>query len=204
MMAKDVVRTRQYMREFNLMQGKLQAMYIRIQTLRCTTSVALAMREVTKDMATMYRQLRLPQIQKIMVEFEEQSETMNMKEKTRDDNNYPIMKNVINDPVSDDEKTDAAVSQVLDELGLALTDLSWHVPRPYESSFLLPVRGFPNGVRTRRRERGVTVTSGRLEMRLSNVPGNSTVKYLLHGLWVVLLMFLSLLCIHVMGDRWRK
>ena len=62
-------------------------------------------------------QLKLPQIQKIMMEFEKQSEIMEMKEE--------MMNDAIDDAMGDEddeEEGDAIVSQVLDELGLQIGD----------------------------------------------------------------------------------
>uniref|UniRef100_A0A7N5K2Z9 Charged multivesicular body protein 2a n=1 Tax=Ailuropoda melanoleuca TaxID=9646 RepID=A0A7N5K2Z9_AILME len=67
--------------------------------------------------------LKLPQIQKIMMEFEKQSEIMDMKEE--------MMNDAIDDAMGDEEdeeESDAVVSQVLDELGLTLTDELSNLP----------------------------------------------------------------------------
>ncbi|XP_050196719.1 charged multivesicular body protein 2a [Myiozetetes cayanensis] len=116
-MAKDLVRTRRYVRKFITMRANVQAVALKIQTLKSNSSMATAMRGVTKAMATMNRQLKLPQIQKIMLEFERQAELMDMKEE--------LMNDAIDDALGDEddeEESDAVVSQVLDELGLNLTD----------------------------------------------------------------------------------
>ncbi|MFV1129663.1 Snf7 family protein, partial [Klebsiella pneumoniae] len=99
----------------------------------------------------MNRQLKLPQIQKIMMEFERQAEIMDMKEE--------MMNDAIDDAMGDEEDeeercetltgrqgylpgplpirspdeffffpSDAVVSQVLDELGLSLTDELSNLP----------------------------------------------------------------------------
>ena len=47
--------------------------------------MAEAMKGVTKAMQSMNKQLKLPQIQKIMQEFEKQSEIMDMKEEMMSD-----------------------------------------------------------------------------------------------------------------------
>lgn len=80
-MAKDLVRTRRYVRKFVLMRANIQAVSLKIQTLKSNNSMAQAMKGVTKAMGTMNRQLKLPQIQKIMMEFERQAEIMDMKVK---------------------------------------------------------------------------------------------------------------------------
>ena len=65
------------------------------------------MKGVTKAMMNMNKQMKLPEIQKIMQEFEKQSEIMDMKEE--------MMSDVIDDALGDEddeEEGDAIVSQV--------------------------------------------------------------------------------------------
>lgn len=114
-MAKDLVRTRRYVKKFILMKANIQAVSLKIQTLRSNNAMATAMKGVTKAMQTMNRQLKLPQIQQIMMEFEKQSEIMDMKEE--------MMNDAIDDALGDEgdeEESDAIVAQVLDELGLQI------------------------------------------------------------------------------------
>ncbi|XP_052087436.1 charged multivesicular body protein 2a-like [Mytilus californianus] len=116
-MAKDLVRTRRYVKKFILMRANIQAVSLKIQTLKSNNAMANAMKGVTRAMQTMNKQLKLPQIQKIMMEFEKQSEIMEMKEE--------MMNDAIDDAMGDEDdedESDAIVSQVLDELGLQLTD----------------------------------------------------------------------------------
>merc|ERR1712032_374741 len=112
-MAKDLVRTRKAIKKFMLMRANIQAVSLKIQTLKSQNSMAQAMKGVTKAMMMMNKQMKLPEIQKIMQEFEKQSEIMDMKEEMMDD--------VMGDE-DDEEETDAIVTQVLDELGLQLGD----------------------------------------------------------------------------------
>lgn len=125
-MAKDLVRTRRYVRKFVLMRANIQAVSLKIQTLKSNNSMAQAMKGVTKAMGTMNRQVRLspspvppsphpppqpqtsgpdspsspfqlklPQIQKIMMEFERQAEIMDMKEE--------MMNDAIDDAMGDED-----------------------------------------------------------------------------------------------------
>nr|ADD24056.1 Charged multivesicular body protein 2a [Lepeophtheirus salmonis] len=122
-MAKDLVRTRRYVKKFMLMRANIQAVSLKIQTLKSQNSMAEAMKGVTRAMQNMNRQMKLPQIQKIMQEFEKQSEIVDMKEE--------MMSDCIDDALGDDEdedESDAIVSQVLDELGLQLNDPLKDVP----------------------------------------------------------------------------
>jgi len=122
-MAKDLVRTRRYVKKFILMKANIQAVSLKIQTLKSNDAMAQAMKGVTKAMATMNKQLKLPQIQKIMMEFEKQSEIMEMKEE--------MMNDAIDDAMGDEddeEESDQIVSQVLDELGLQMADQLTDLP----------------------------------------------------------------------------
>ncbi|XP_065205591.1 charged multivesicular body protein 2a-like [Planococcus citri] len=116
-LAKDLVRTRRYQKKFMLMKANIQGVSLKIQTLRSQNAMAGAMRGVTKAMQNMNRQMNLPQIQRILQEFEKQSDVMDMKEE--------IMNDAIDDAMedeADEEESDQIVSQVLDELGLQLND----------------------------------------------------------------------------------
>lgn len=79
--------------------------------------MAQAMKGVSRAMMNMNRQMNLPQIQQILHEFEKQSEIMDMKEE--------LINDAIDDAMEDEgdeEESDSVVAQVLDELGLQLTD----------------------------------------------------------------------------------
>ncbi|XP_009071885.1 PREDICTED: charged multivesicular body protein 2a, partial [Acanthisitta chloris] len=81
--------------KFITMRANVQAVALKIQTLKSNSSMAQAMKGVTKAMATMNRQLKLPQIQKIMQEFEKQAEIMDMKEE--------LMNDAIDDAMGDED-----------------------------------------------------------------------------------------------------
>lgn len=141
-MAKDLVRTRRYVRKFMLMKANIQAVSLKIQTLKSQNAMGEAMKGVTKAMTNMNRQLNMPQIQKILHEFEKQSEIMDMKEEMIND----AMDDAMEDE-GDEEETDAIVSQVLDELGLQLNDQLSGLPqvsaRPKWFHYLRGLRSKP-------------------------------------------------------------
>jgi hypothetical protein len=58
-MAKDLVRTQRYVKKFILMRANIQAVALKIQTLKSNDAMAQAMKGVTKAMATMNKQVRL-------------------------------------------------------------------------------------------------------------------------------------------------
>lgn len=134
-MAKDLVRTRRYVQKFYQMKTQLQAVGLRIQTLRSSQSMAEAMRGASRvrfhmhahtihythnlqAMASMNRGMNLPQIQKIMNEFEKESSTMDMKEEIMSD----AIDDVMDDELEDEEEEgDKILKQVLDEIGVDLS-----------------------------------------------------------------------------------
>ncbi|XP_780405.1 charged multivesicular body protein 2a [Strongylocentrotus purpuratus] len=116
-MAKDLVRTRNFIKRFILMKANIQAVSLKVQTLRSQNAMANAMKGVSKALKTMNTKMKLPQIQKIMMEFERESEIMDMKEEMMNDAIDDVMEGD-----DDEEESDVIVSQVLDELGLSLTD----------------------------------------------------------------------------------
>lgn len=114
-MAKDLVRTRNFCKKFMLMKANLQAVSLKIATMKGQHSMATAMKGVTKAMGRMNKQMNLPQIQKIMMEFEKQSEQMEMKGEMMDD----AIDDALDDGETEDEQ-DKIVSQVLGELGIEM------------------------------------------------------------------------------------
>lgn len=56
-MAKDLVRTRRYVKKFIMMRANIQAVSLKIQTLRSQDAMAQAMKGVTKAMMSMNRQV---------------------------------------------------------------------------------------------------------------------------------------------------
>jgi len=115
-MAKDLVRTRSYVQKFYKMKTELQAVSLRIQTMKSQQTMGEAMRGVTRVMMVMNRQMNLPAMQRIMMEFEKQSEKMDMKEE--------MMSDTLDDTLEGDneqEETEEIIGQVLDEIGINLS-----------------------------------------------------------------------------------
>lgn len=79
-MAKDLVRTRRNISKFYSMRTQLQAVSLRLQTMRSNQQMAEAMRGATKAMSLMGKQINLPAMQRILMEFEKESDMMDMKE----------------------------------------------------------------------------------------------------------------------------
>lgn len=123
-MAKDLVRTRQHIKKFVVMKANIQAVSLKVQTLKSQDAMAQvglhnvlflfqtkhefqAVKGVASAMKSMNMQLNLPSIQSIMKEFETQSEIMDVKES--------MMGETIDDAMAkpdDEEEMENVVSQV--------------------------------------------------------------------------------------------
>ncbi|CAI8035434.1 Charged multivesicular body protein 2a [Geodia barretti] len=58
---------------------------LKIQTLKSQAAMANAMKGVTKALRSMNKKMNLPQLQKVMMQFERESEIMDLKEETISD-----------------------------------------------------------------------------------------------------------------------
>ncbi|GBO28832.1 Charged multivesicular body protein 2a, partial [Araneus ventricosus] len=63
-MAKDLVRTRRYVKKFILMRANIQAVSLKIQTLRSQNAMAQAMKGVTRAMQNMNKQRQIGDLAK--------------------------------------------------------------------------------------------------------------------------------------------
>ncbi|KAI5475519.1 SNF7 family protein, charged multivesicular body protein 2A [Pseudohyphozyma bogoriensis] len=117
-MAKDLVRTRQYISKFYGMKTQLQAVSLRIQTLRSNQQMAEAMKGATKAMSLMSRQMNLPQIQRILTEFERESSQMDMKEEMMGESIDDVMED--GEGEGEEEQSDKILEEVLAEIGISV------------------------------------------------------------------------------------
>merc|ERR1719489_364147 len=109
-MAKDLVRSKRYVKKFIMMKTQITAVSLKIQTLKSQDAMANAMKGVTKAMGRM-------KMQKIMMEFQKQSEMMDMKQEMMEDTMDDAMEGE-----DDEEESEKIVAQVLGELGLQLNE----------------------------------------------------------------------------------
>eukprot|EP00803_Ostreobium_quekettii_P009453 evm.model.scf_5.11 EVM.evm.TU.scf_5.11 scf_5:137000-139719(+) len=116
-MAKSLVRNRHAVTNMFGLKSQLQAVSLRIQTLKSTQAMADAMRGATKAMKVMNKKMNIPALQKIMREFEMQNEKMEMTSE--------MMGDAIDDVFEgeeEEEETDDLVNQVLDEIGIGTAE----------------------------------------------------------------------------------
>lgn len=113
--AKDLVRTRRYISKFYQMRTQLQAISLRIQTVRSNEQMMQSMKGATSLLGSMNRQMNLPALQRIAMEFEKENDIMDQRQEMMDD--------AIDDVtgLEDEEDSEEVVNQVLDEIGVDLS-----------------------------------------------------------------------------------
>lgn len=118
--AKDLVRTRRYITKFYQMRTQLQAISLRIQTVRSNEQMMQSMKGATSLLGSMNRQMNLPALQRIAMEFERENDIMDQRQEMMDD--------AIDEStgMEDEEEGEEVVNQILDEIGVDLNQqVSW-------------------------------------------------------------------------------
>lgn len=114
-LAKDLVRARRNVTKFYEMRSQLQAVELRLQTVKSTNAMADALKNVTHSMVRMNKVLNVPGLQKILQEFMRENERMEMTEE--------MMGDAVDMALGDEEdaiESDAVVNQVLSEIGVEI------------------------------------------------------------------------------------
>jgi len=116
-MAKDLVRIRKHQEKFVNLTAQLRAISLQMTSMASTQALTTSMKNITKAMTRLNKQINLPELNKVMQEFAKQSEQMEMKQEMISDSIDSAMDNA-----EDEEETDQVVNQVLDELGVSMTE----------------------------------------------------------------------------------
>ncbi|KAL8671283.1 MAG: hypothetical protein Q9168_004223 [Polycauliona sp. 1 TL-2023] len=126
--AKDLVRTRRYIDKFYAMRTQLQAISLRIQTVRSNEQMMQSMKGATSLLGSMNRQMNLPALQRIAMEFEKENDVMDQRQEMMDD--------AIDDVtgLEDEEEGDEVVNKVLDEIGVDLGQAMGETPTALQSN----------------------------------------------------------------------
>lgn len=116
-MAKDLVRTRNYIQKFYGMKTQLQAISLRIQTVRGNQQMTQSMQGASKLLGSMNAQINLPALSKIAMDFERETDMMNQRQEMMDD----ALEDGMSNDVDDEEESDEIVAKVFDEIGIDMS-----------------------------------------------------------------------------------
>jgi charged multivesicular body protein 2A len=114
-MAKDLVRTRAQVTKFYQMKCQMQAVGLRLQTIKSTQSMTEAMKGAAKAMKGMNAKVNAPEMAKILMEFEKQSDIMDSKQEMMDDTIDEAF-----EAEDEESQVEEVVGQVLAEIGIDL------------------------------------------------------------------------------------
>lgn len=115
--AKDLVRTKGYIVKFNGMKTQLQAISLRIQSVRSNQQMAMSMADATRLLNGMNRSMNLPQLSRIAQEFAKENDMMDQKQEFMDDAIDDAMA-MDEDDLGEDEQVDEILAKVMDEIGI--------------------------------------------------------------------------------------
>lgn len=113
-MAKDLVRTRQFITKFIEMRSHMQGASLKLQTVKSHQAMADAMSATAKAMHKMNKAVNVTAINKMMAQFEKE----NMKSEMMQE----MMGDAMDDALEEDgneEEENLIVNQVLDEIGVS-------------------------------------------------------------------------------------
>lgn len=173
-MARDLVCTRRNIHKFYQMNTQLQAISLRMQTLRSTQQMSEAMRGATKvrdilahqALGSMNRSTNILAVQRILMEFERESNTMDMKDE--------MMNDAADDALEDDggiaenEESESILKEVFDEIGVdvgqKLSNTPSTEPAPKNPARVAVTEGAPAP-----RQSDTDATDDALQARLANL-----------------------------------
>lgn len=117
------MRIRRNVHKFYQMSTQLQAVGLRMQTLRSTQQMSEAMRGASKALGSMNRSMNILSVQRILQEFERESSTMDMKDEMMNDTMEDALGNeddAMGEGTGENEESDTILRQVLDEIGVSV------------------------------------------------------------------------------------
>jgi charged multivesicular body protein 2A len=116
-MINDLVRSRGFANRFTLMKTQLNALSLRMQTMKSNETMTTAMKDMTKILTSINKQSSLPELQKVMNDF--------MSENEKNEFQQEVMNEGIDDIMADQDdenEQETIYNQIMDELGLNFGD----------------------------------------------------------------------------------
>ena len=112
-MVRDLVRNKNYVNRFIMMKTQLTAVGLKIQTIKSNEAMSSAMKDVSKCLVLLNKQMSVPELQKVMNDF--------MSEQEKNDIQQEIMNDTMDEAMMEDDseqQEDAIYNHVMDDLGL--------------------------------------------------------------------------------------
>ncbi|KAK2951720.1 putative Charged multivesicular body protein 2a [Blattamonas nauphoetae] len=113
--AKQIIRGRAQIQRLHQMRANLSSIELQIQIVSSQQALVGCMKSMNRIMGTMSRQIKIPQMQKIMMDFQRQNDIMEQKQEIMDD----AMDDAFG-AADEDEEADVLVNQILDEFSIQM------------------------------------------------------------------------------------
>lgn len=113
---KDVVRARTYQKKFIRMESQLDSISLQLTVLSTNHEMMTCLARISRIMKGINTKMSIPDMQKVVMQFEKESYNMKIKEEFMNDSLDDMNKD---DGSEDEEKI--VMQQIMDELGLDLT-----------------------------------------------------------------------------------
>ena len=162
LMAKDIVRMRGQVSKYYTARYQLSNVSSQMQTMKSQQALAKSMGTVTRCLSSLNRQFNMPATQKMMMEYERQSEMMNFKQEMMGD----IMDDVMS-AEGEEDKTDEMVNKVLDEVGISFASSMINAPKGSIPSS--PIKESTNGNSINQGEEEDASADNDLQARLNSL-----------------------------------
>ncbi|PIA19402.1 charged multivesicular body protein-like protein 2a [Coemansia reversa NRRL 1564] len=116
--AKDLVRTQKYITKYRVMGAQMQNLQLQIQHVSSTQVSTNAFKEAALTMRSMNRNMNLPGMQMVAMQYQREMESMNMRTTIMDD----TMEDTMEDASSEEEgdPVDEIVQKAMEEANLQL------------------------------------------------------------------------------------
>lgn len=122
--AKDLVRSNNYVTRFQNVKLQLQAIELRIQTIKSNDSMIKSMVDASRVLNQMNQGVNLPNLNRIIMDFERQNDIMDQKQEiideTMDDMNY-VGEDDTGLLENEDQQANEIIEKIMDEIGVDIS-----------------------------------------------------------------------------------
>jgi charged multivesicular body protein 2A len=123
-LAKDLVRNKKYITKFMLMRSHLQAVSLRVQSVKSAEAMSRSLKATTAVMQKINASLDLPELTKVLEDFQKETENLGVTEDVMGDAIDGVLREA-----GDAEEEETLVAEVLDEVGIDFKQLLAGAPK---------------------------------------------------------------------------
>lgn len=119
--AKDLIRSQNYITRFQNVKLQLQAIELRIQAIKSNDAMVRSMTDAARILNGMNQGVQLPNLQRIVMDFEKQNDIMDQKQEMIDETMDNTMGEDEGMEEEEDEQANEIINKIVDEIGVDLS-----------------------------------------------------------------------------------